>query len=115
MLLTPDIVPGLIATGASARIDEDIKPRFKAGDQVIMRNHQPTGHTRLPGYIRLKVGTIEKDYGVFAFPDTHAHSQGEKPQHCYSVKFSARDLWGANASPKDSLRVDVFDDYMDKA
>jgi len=115
MLLTPDIVPGLIATGASARIDADVKPRFKVGDKVQIRNLQPTGHTRLPGYIRLKVGTVERDYGVFAFPDTHAHSQGEKPQHCYSIRFSAQDLWGQQASANDSLRVDVFDDYMDNA
>ena len=70
-------------------------------------------HTRLPGYLRGKIGIIEQDYGVFAFPDTHAHGLGEKPQHCYSVRFTAQEVWGPSASDRDTLRVDLFDDYMD--
>jgi hypothetical protein len=113
MLLTPDLVPVITATGASARVAEHVAPRFRIGDRVRVRNHNPTTHTRLPGYLRGKLGIIEKDYGVFAFPDTHAHGLPEKPQHCYSVRFTARELWGAIASERDTLRVDVFDDYMD--
>ena len=113
MLLTPEIVPGLIATGASARVAAEVAPRFKEGDAIRVRNHNPATHTRLPGYLRGKLGTVEKDYGVFAFPDTHAHGLGDKAQHCYSVRFSARELWGPTAPERDTLRVDVFDDYMD--
>ena len=113
MLLTPDLVAVVTATGASARVAEHVAPRFRIGDRVRVRNHNPTTHTRLPGYLRGKVGFIEKDYGVFAFPDTHAHGLPEKPQHCYSVRFTARELWGATATDRDTLRVDVFDDYMD--
>lgn len=115
MLLTPDIVPGLVAAGASARIAADVEPRFRAGDEVRIRNYNPTTHTRLPGYLRSKLGVVEHDHGVFAFPDTLAHGQGEKPQHCYSVKFTAREVWGTTASERDTMRVDVFDDYMDSA
>ena len=113
MLLTPEIVPGLLATGASARSAQEVVPRFRLGNQVRVRNHNPATHTRLPGYLRGKTGTIEQDYGVFAFPDTHAHGLGEKAQHCYSVRFTERELWGPTAPERDSLRVDVFDDYMD--
>ena len=35
----------------------------------------------------------------FVFPDTNAHLRGEKPQHLYSVRFAARELWGEQASP----------------
>jgi nitrile hydratase len=115
MLLTPEIVPGLVATGASARVAAAVAPRFRAGDRVLVRNINPTTHTRLPAYIRGKRGIVEMDHGVFAFPDTHAHGKGEKPQHCYSVRFTARELWGQEASDRDTLRVDVFDDYMDLA
>jgi len=113
MLLTPEIVPGLLATGASARVAADVAPRFQVGELIRVRNHNPATHTRLPGYLRGKLGTVERDYGVFAFPDTHAHGLGEKPQHCYSVRFTARELWGATAPERDTLRVDVFDDYAD--
>ncbi|MCW5626531.1 MAG: nitrile hydratase subunit beta, partial [Burkholderiales bacterium] len=50
MLLTPDIVPGLVATGATARIDEPVAPRFRAGEKVIVRNINKSSHTRLAGY-----------------------------------------------------------------
>ena len=113
MLLTPEIVPVVTSTGASARVAANVAPRFRVGDRVRVRNYNPATHTRLPGYLRGKLGIVEKDYGVFAFPDTHAHGQGEKPQHCYSVRFTARELWGPASSDRDSLRVDVFDDYMD--
>lgn len=113
MLLTPEIVPGLLAAGASARVGDEVAPRFRPGDRVRVRNHNPPTHTRLPGYLRGKLGTVEVDYGVFVFPDTHAHGLGPKPQHCYSVRFGARELWGPTASERDTLRVDVFDDYMD--
>lgn len=115
MLLTPDIVPTVVASGHSARVDEKIAPRFKPGAAVRVRNLHPTGHTRLPGYLRGKIGTVETDYGVFVFPDTQAHNLGEKPQHCYSIRFSAQEVWGPTASAKDTLRVDLFDDYLDPA
>jgi nitrile hydratase len=113
MLLTPEMVPTVVATGASARVEAHVAPRFRVGDRVRVRNHNPATHTRLPGYLRGKHGTIEQDYGVFAFPDTHAHGLGTKAQHCYSVRFTAREVWGPTAAERDTLRVDVFDDYMD--
>ena len=68
MLLTAELVPAVTSTGASARVAAHVAPRFRIGDAVLMRNWQPTTHTRLPGYIRGKKGVVEKDYGVFAFP-----------------------------------------------
>ena len=110
--LPPEAVPGLVAQGASCRVDEDIAPRFAAGDAVICKNINPAGHTRLPRYLRGKRGVIDRDHGVFHFPDTNAHHQGETPQHVYSVRFSARELWGEDRHPRDSLLVDVWDDYL---
>jgi nitrile hydratase len=52
---------------------------------------------------------------VFLFPDTNAHLLGEKPQHLYSVRFAARDLWGAQASPRDFIHLDMWDDYLEPA
>jgi nitrile hydratase len=112
--LTKDMVPGLVATGGSCRVDVDVPPRFGPGDQIIARNLHPAHHTRLPRYVRGKRGVVERDHGVFVFPDSSAHGQGEKPQHVYSVKFSARELWGPDASPRDHLYIDLWDDYMDR-
>ena len=62
---------------------------------VVVKNIHPLTHTRLPRYCRDKLGCIDRDHGVFVFPDSAAHGKGEKPQHCYSVYFSAQELWGA--------------------
>jgi nitrile hydratase len=51
---------------------------------------------------------------VYVFPDTNAHSQGEKRQHVYSVRFAARELWGETASPRDSVYLDMWDDYLER-
>jgi len=50
---------------------------------------------------------------VFLFPDTNAHFLGEKPQHLYSVRFSARELWGESASTRDSVYLDLWDAYLE--
>ena len=111
--LPKEMVPAMLATGASSRLPDPVAPRFRAHDAVIARNLNPVGHTRLPRYIKGKRGTIRFDHGVFAFPDTAAHGLGHKAQHVYSVRFAARELWGEEASPHDSVYIDLFDDYLD--
>jgi nitrile hydratase len=99
----------------SARRDDDVLATFHAGERVRARNINPVGPTRLPRYARGKIGAIERDHGVFVFPDTNGRFIGEKPQHVYSVRFSARELWGEAASPQDAVYIDLFDDYLEPA
>ncbi len=113
--LTPEIVPGLIAGGASCRMDADVAPRFKVGDTVRARDVNPLTHTRLPRYIRGRSGTVTRDHGVFALPDTSVSGVHSDPQHVYSVRFESRDLWGEDANTNTSLYIDLFDDYLDPA
>ena len=115
MAINPEQALAATLVGASARVEVDLAPRFKVGERVRVLNLNPRGHTRLPRYLRGKCGVVERDYGVFAFPDAHAHGAGEKPQHVYSVKFSAREVWGREGGERDYLVVDVWDDYMDPA
>jgi nitrile hydratase len=103
------------ALGASTKRDVRAEPRFQAGQRVRARVINPTGHTRLPRYARGKIGTIHLDHGVFVFPDTNAQFLGEKPQHVYSVRFAARELWGEQAKPQDAVYLDMWDDYLELA
>lgn len=98
-----------------ARLDIEVPPKFKPGERVVARNIHPTGHTRLPRYARGRRGAIDRDHGVFIFADTNAMNRDRKPQHCYSVRFSARELWGLDASARDSVYVDLWDDHLDPA
>jgi nitrile hydratase len=88
---------------------------FTVGERVRARNINPTSHTRLPRYARGKTGVIVRDHGVYLFPDTNAHFQGEKRQHVYSVRFGARELWGENASPLHFVHIDMWDDYLERS
>lgn len=114
-LVTKDMIPVIVRTGASARVAEDVAPRFKVGDLVRARTMNPTTHTRLPRYVRGKTGTVVIDHGVFVTPDTVAHGKGEHPQHVYSIAFGGDELWGGDASPKDKVYVDLWDDYLERA
>lgn len=120
---TPVTVPALSAEKAAELIskgvptsrDVPVVPRFQTGQQVRARNINPPGHTREPRYVRGKAGIIHRDHGVFVFPDTNAHFLGENPQHVYSVRFAARELWGEDAAPQDGVYVDLWDDHLEPA
>ena len=111
--------PNLIANAVPARGPVKSKSaktrraRFTKGDRVRARNINPTGHTRLPRYVRGKTGIVERDWGVFVFPDTNAHHAGDKPQHCYCVAFDARELWGKSAG-RERLYIDLWEDYLER-
>ena len=113
--LKAEMVPDFLAKGAPARRNVVVAPLFETGQTVRGRNINPIGHTRLPRYARGKIGTVDRDHGVFIFPDTNVAGLGEKPQHVYSVRFAARELWGEQASPKDSGYIDMWDDYLEPA
>lgn len=117
--LTPampvDKVSGFIARGSPASRAATRTPRFQPGQRVRARNLNPVGHTRLPRYVRGKSGIVDRVHGVFVFPDTNAHFRGENPQHLYSVRFGADELWGDDAARRDAVYVDLWESYLDAA
>jgi nitrile hydratase len=108
-------VAEVLRKGGAHRVDADVPAKFKVGDRVRTRNVHPTGHTRLPRYARDKHGVVDRDYGVHVFPDAHAAGLGKKPQHVYSVRFTMQELWGREASPRDRIYIDLWDDYLEPA
>jgi nitrile hydratase len=93
----------------------DAPARFAVGDTVLARNIHPTGHTRLPRYVRGKRGRIVRVDGVFVFPDTNAYRAGENPTWLYTVAFTAQDLWGESGDPGGVVTVAAFEPYLDPA
>ena len=88
-------------------------PRFAEGDVVRVRATRPDGHTRLPGYVCGRRGTIRRLHGPMVFPDAHARREGEQPQHMYTVAFAADELWGEGAEKTVTVHVDLFESYME--
>ena len=113
--LTADLVESILRRGGPATRDVVVPAAFKPGDRVRAKNLNPTGHTRLPRYVKGRVGVIERDHGVHVFPDTNAHFQGENPHHLYCVGFAAQELWGEAASTSDKVYVDMWESYLERA
>jgi nitrile hydratase subunit beta len=113
----PALLPAPAAVPAVAASSAVVKPRFKPGQNVRSRNLHPQGHTRQPRYTRGKRGTIIRDNGVFALQDTDLNGQslGGRLQHVYTVRFTARELWGEAAALSDSVYVDLWEDYLERA
>lgn len=104
----PDYAPSAPGSLRTA----DAPPAFAVGDRVRAKDMSPPGHTRLPGYLRGRVGAVELVQPAAVLPDTNAHFLGENPQHVYSVRFDSRELWGADAEPF-SVTAELYESYLE--
>jgi len=49
------------------------------------------------------------------FPATPAHGAGEDPRPLYTVRCTARELWGPDAATRDSVTLDLWEPYLERA
>jgi nitrile hydratase beta subunit len=116
------------SNAASAEVDDQIEqylrkgdsprrdvahPRFAPGDRVRVTDVPAAAHTRLPGYLRSHVGTVERvfegDYAYF----THTGDGIGNPMPIYIVEFSPIELWGARAEDSpNSIYAELFEAYL---
>ena len=94
--------------------DASISPAYAVGDAVKVRNINLRGHSRLPRYVRGKVGVIEKLYRIQDIQD-HVPESEQGPQPVYSVRFEAAELWGDAAEGNQSLYIDMWESYLGPA
>jgi nitrile hydratase len=113
VLAAADVTARLTRRGSYLR--EGPGPGFAVGDKVRARNLNPPGHTRLPRYARGHVGVVEALRGTHVFPDANAHGRGEDPHPLYTVRFTARELWGPDRHPRDSVSLDLWEPYLERA
>lgn len=108
----PRLRPETLGAARGAKRTLARAPRYKPGDRVQATSQSVPGHTRLPAYIRGRVGVVVRCQGAWVFPDTRAHGGGEQPQHVYSVRFAGEELWGAAAESGSSVCIDLFEPYL---
>ncbi len=111
VLHAADVAAGL-ARGAPTERAAQAPARFKVGDRVRARMLSTPTHTRLPRYVRGHVGVIDRVHGCHVFADSSAAGTGEAPQWLYTVRFDARELWGADTTAGE-VSVDAWDSYLD--
>lgn len=102
-LARPEVRPHVDGSGGQ---------RFAVGDRVRVVAVAHGGHTRCPGYLRGRVGTVTRVDQRFSLPDVEAHSTRRVVEGTYGVRFPARDLW-ADADRHAVVQVDLWDSYLE--
>ena len=61
---------------------------FAVGQRVRVSAREHRGHHRTPGYLKGRVGIVERCHGSFANPETRAYGESGLPeQPLYLVRF----------------------------
>ncbi len=100
--------------GDSPQRDVAVEPKFAVGYKIRVKSIPPTDHTRLPGNLQGKIGTIDVVYDApynYFFPTTDGLGE---PMPVYNVKFEATELWGEMAEPNNVYYNDLFETYLEK-
>ena len=107
-----DQVIAYLRLGDSPRRDV-AHPRFAVGSEVRITNVAADAHSRLPGYLRGRIGTVQRvfegDYAYF----THTGDGIGDAMPIYIVEFDPTDIWGprAEAGPE-KLYAELFEAYL---
>ena len=112
----PDQVQAVLAnlrTHRSPRRTVDAQPRFGLGDAVRVRNLHPSGHTRLPRYVRGKRGVVVRFYGFQDVQDAQSPGVAVEPQAVYAVRFAASEIWGDAAEVNSTVCIDMWESYLE--
>lgn len=86
-------------------------PAFEPGDDVVVRNMHPDGHTRCPRYVQQTRGVVSDFHGTQRFPDESARGN-DVGEPLYSVRFTARDVWGDDHPESDTLVLQLWEPYL---
>ena len=90
------------------------EPAFSVGQKVRTKMSIAAFHTRLPAYVRGRVGVIENEHGSQPLADASARGV-IKPEPLYTVAFEAADLWPEAQASKDRVFVDAWESYLEPA
>jgi nitrile hydratase beta subunit len=105
-------VAAVLARGSPTERPAAAPARFAIGQAVRMRAGRVDHHTRLPGYVQGRRGTVERLHGAHVFADSNAQRAGEAPQWLYTVVFEEAELWGSQAQQL-SVSVDAWESYLE--
>ncbi|HCP00429.1 MAG: nitrile hydratase subunit beta [Alphaproteobacteria bacterium] len=104
-----------LAVGRPSTREIDAVPAFAIGDKVRTARHMHAGHTRLPRYLRDRIGEVVLHHGAHVFPDVSATLAGDASQHLYTIRFDGCELWGEGAEPGHTVSADLWESYIASA
>ncbi len=114
VLAAADVGP-VLAKGTPYERPAPAPARFAVGARVRARNIHPPTHTRLPRYVRGRLGTVEHVRGHHVFPDASARGETSVAHWLYSIRFDGTELWGEDSDPTLKVFVEMWEPYLDAA
>ena len=89
--------------------------KYRAGQRVQVAARPHEGHHRTPGYLKGKIGIIERMHASFTNPETRAYgTDGLPKQPLYLVSFAQHDVWSAyRGRGDDRIYADVFEHWLE--
>jgi len=114
-ILSVERVDRALASGGPTSRPAVTSPVYAPGARVRARNIHPSGHTRLPRYVRGRVGRIVMHHGSHISPDVRAACGEERSEHLYTVAFAGEEIWGESAEAGVVVSVDAFESYLEAA
>jgi nitrile hydratase len=112
---TPEEVLRLLRQEHSGQLNVTARAAFGTGDEVVVKNEHPAGHTRVPRYVRGHRGVIARLHGVHVFEDDVAPGTRVGPQHLYTVAFTGPELWGSRGHARDRIHVELWEIHLARA
>jgi nitrile hydratase beta subunit len=91
--------------------------RFAAGQTIRVADPVAVDHTRLPGFLRGKLGTVARVYpGAFEYFVSTGADGLNGPMPVYQVAFDPVHIWGKEKSePNTTVYADLFEAYVESA
>lgn len=90
---------------------------FRPGQRVVVAARPHGGHHRTPGYVKGKIGIVERVHASFRNPESRAYGNDGLPEQAlYLVSFAQHDVWSEYRGPAgDRLYVDLFEHWLEEA
>jgi nitrile hydratase subunit beta len=104
-----------LVEGDSPKKTGGMTPKFAKDEKVYIKNVPTVEHTRLPGYLRDRVGIVDTVYpGLYTYlTNTGPDGVGEAmPVYC--VKFDPQTIWKGNTDAKAEIYADLYEAYLEK-
>jgi len=109
---TPEEIVRFLRQEHSGLSSVAARAAFAVGDEVVVKNDHPLGHTRVPRYVRGHRGVIVSSHGVHVFEDDVAPGRRVGPQHLYTVSFTGPELWSSRGHARDRMHVELWEIHL---
>jgi nitrile hydratase subunit beta len=103
--------------GEISATDKDFtggEPAFSLGQRVRTKMSIAAFHTRLPAYVRGRIGVIHDHHGSQPLPDAGARGV-IKLESLYTIAFEAAELWPEAQGRRERVFVDAWESYLEPA